>query len=94
MRIDMPHPVAGSVPLVANPDSLVGHAVQYRRAPPRLGEHPDEVLQEWLGITKNEAELVPGEQMPVPDRQVPRAAALDTEPSRAMKETVHGGSSE
>ena len=81
MRMDMPHPVAGSVPLVANPVRFSVSRVDYRRSPPRLGEHSAEVLQEWLGITKNEAELVPGEQMPVPDRQVTRAAALDTEPS-------------
>ena len=44
------------------------HRSTIAAAPPLLGEHTDEVLREWLGITKNEAELVPGEQMPVPDR--------------------------
>ena len=68
MRIEMPHPVAGSVPLVANPVRFSASPVDYRRSPPRLGEHSAEVLQEWLGITKNDAELVPGEQMPVPAR--------------------------
>ena len=55
MRMDMPHPVAGSVPLVANPVRFSVSRVDYRRSPPRLGEHSAEVLQEWLGITKNEA---------------------------------------
>lgn len=49
MRLDMPHTVAGSVPLVANPVRFSASPVDYRRSPPRLGEHSDEVLREWLG---------------------------------------------
>ena len=49
MRMDMPHPVAGSVPLVANPVRFSASPVDYRRSPPRLGEHTAEVLREWLG---------------------------------------------
>ena len=51
MRMDMPHPVAGSVPLVANPVRFSVSRVDYRRSPPRLGEHSAEVLQEWLGMS-------------------------------------------
>ena len=50
MRIDMPHPTAGSVPLVANPIRLSGSPIDYRRAPPQLGQHTDEVLRDWLGM--------------------------------------------
>jgi crotonobetainyl-CoA:carnitine CoA-transferase CaiB-like acyl-CoA transferase len=50
LRVEMPHPLAGTVPLVANPIRLSESPVDYRRAPPRLGEHTDEVLEDWLGM--------------------------------------------
>jgi crotonobetainyl-CoA:carnitine CoA-transferase CaiB-like acyl-CoA transferase len=50
LRIDMPHPLAGSVPLVANPIRLSDTPVEYRRAPPTLGQHTDEVLAQWLQL--------------------------------------------
>ena len=49
MRIDLPHPTLGPVPLVANPIRLAASPVQYRQAPPTLGEHTAEVLADWLG---------------------------------------------
>ncbi|MDO9404615.1 MAG: CaiB/BaiF CoA-transferase family protein [Polaromonas sp.] len=48
LHIDMPHALAGSVPLVANPIRLSGSPVAYQRPPPLLGEHTDEVLAQWL----------------------------------------------
>jgi crotonobetainyl-CoA:carnitine CoA-transferase CaiB-like acyl-CoA transferase len=50
LRIDMPHASAGSVPLVASPIRMSASPVQYRRAPPTLGQHTAEVLATWLGI--------------------------------------------
>ncbi|MGN6315697.1 CaiB/BaiF CoA transferase family protein [Trinickia sp.] len=50
MRIEMAHPEAGSVPLVANPIRLSDTPVSYRHAPPMLGEHTDSVLDEWLAL--------------------------------------------
>jgi crotonobetainyl-CoA:carnitine CoA-transferase CaiB-like acyl-CoA transferase len=50
LRIEMPHPLAGTVPLVANPIRLSGTPVEYRRAPPTLGQHTDEVLAQWLQL--------------------------------------------
>lgn len=44
MQIAMQHPVAGEIPLVANPIRLSATPVEYRRAPPMLGEHTDQVL--------------------------------------------------
>ncbi len=41
---------AGPVPTVASPLRLSATPVTYRRAPPRLGEHTREVLQELLGL--------------------------------------------
>ena len=46
----MPHPTAGTVALVANPVRLSSSPVQYRLPPPLLGQHTDEVLQQWLGL--------------------------------------------
>lgn len=48
LRMTMPHPTAGEVPLVANPIRLSGSPVSYQRPPPLLGQHTDEVLAEWL----------------------------------------------
>ena len=48
LRIELPHPVAGTVPLVANPIRMSATPVSYRRPPPALGEHTGEVLDEWL----------------------------------------------
>jgi formyl-CoA transferase len=54
MRIDLPHALAGSVPLVANPIRLSETPPAYERAPPLLGEHTDEVLRELLHISAAE----------------------------------------
>jgi crotonobetainyl-CoA:carnitine CoA-transferase CaiB-like acyl-CoA transferase len=48
MKIDMPHAAFGPVPLVASPIQLSATPVQYRFAPPTLGEHTAEVLADWL----------------------------------------------
>ena len=50
LRIEMPHPAASAVPLVANPIRLSESPVTYRLAPPTLGQHTDEVLRDWLGL--------------------------------------------
>jgi len=50
MRIEMAHPLAGQVPLVANPIKLSASPVRYDLPPPMLGEHTEEVLQCWLGL--------------------------------------------
>ena len=40
-----------SVPVVSNPVDFECTPVQYERAPPLLGEHTEEVLEEWLGYS-------------------------------------------
>ena len=55
MQIRMPHPLAGEdVRLVGSPIRLSGTPVSYRRAPPTLGQHTDEVLAEMLGLGEGE----------------------------------------
>jgi len=55
LRVELPHPLASAVPLVANPIRLSESPVAYRQAPPTLGQHTDEVLAEWLGLGADEA---------------------------------------
>lgn len=50
MTVQMPHPLADTVRLVASPMKFSATPVQYRRPPPLLGEHTDEVLAE-AGLT-------------------------------------------
>jgi crotonobetainyl-CoA:carnitine CoA-transferase CaiB-like acyl-CoA transferase len=50
MRIEVPHPLSGTVPLVASPIRLSRTPVVPRPAPPTLGQHTDEVLRELLGM--------------------------------------------
>ena len=49
LAVKMPHPEAGEVPLVASPIRLSKTPVEYRRVPPLVGEHTDEILAD-LGV--------------------------------------------
>ncbi|MFO1414988.1 MAG: CaiB/BaiF CoA-transferase family protein [Burkholderiales bacterium] len=50
LAIELPHPLAGRVPLVGPPVKLSATPAVPERAPPLLGEHTREVLQERLGL--------------------------------------------
>lgn len=50
MRIDLPHPLSGSVPLVASPIKMSLTPPLPTSAPPTLGQHSREVLREHLGV--------------------------------------------
>jgi crotonobetainyl-CoA:carnitine CoA-transferase CaiB-like acyl-CoA transferase len=56
MMVEMPCPAAadGVVRLIANPIRGSANPVTYRRPPPLLGEHTDEVLEEVLGLDAGE----------------------------------------
>lgn len=51
MRVELPHPVAGKLAMVANPLRLSATPVSYRQAPPLLGQHTAEVLQRLLKLS-------------------------------------------
>jgi formyl-CoA transferase len=50
VQIQVPHPTAGSMKLVASPMRLSETPVEVRMAPPTLGQHTDEILQERLNL--------------------------------------------
>ena len=41
-----------SIPTVSNPVAFAETPVEYKKAPPLLGEHTEEVLKEWLGYSQ------------------------------------------
>ncbi|WP_288441812.1 CaiB/BaiF CoA-transferase family protein [uncultured Pseudomonas sp.] len=54
LAVSMPHGLAGSVPLVASPIRLSETPVEYRHAPPLLGEHTETVLTQVLGMSADD----------------------------------------
>ena len=46
---ELPGQDGDALPMIANPVNFSDTPVDYRRPPPRLGEHTDEVLRDWLG---------------------------------------------
>jgi crotonobetainyl-CoA:carnitine CoA-transferase CaiB-like acyl-CoA transferase len=55
VRIDLEHAAAGTLPSVASPMHFSETPIEYRRGPPVLGEHTNEVLRSLLG--KNEGDI-------------------------------------
>ncbi|WP_184330385.1 CaiB/BaiF CoA transferase family protein [Povalibacter uvarum] len=54
MRIDLPHPLSGSVPQVASPIKMSVTPPRYHSAPPTLGQHTQSVLRERLDVSDEE----------------------------------------
>jgi len=50
VQIEVPHPTAGSMKLVASPMRLSETPVEVRLAPPTLGQHTEEILQDRLKL--------------------------------------------
>jgi crotonobetainyl-CoA:carnitine CoA-transferase CaiB-like acyl-CoA transferase len=58
LRLDLPHALGCLAPQVASPIRLSATPVEYRHAPPLLGQHTEQVLQSLLGMTAGQiAEL-------------------------------------
>jgi len=54
MRIELPDPVAGTLGLIGSPMRFSQSTVEYHLPPPRLGEHTDAVLHDWLDLGAEE----------------------------------------
>ncbi len=54
MRVDLPHPRAGTLPSIASPMRFSRTPIEYTHAPPVLGQHTDEVLSGLLGLAPEE----------------------------------------
>ncbi|MFF7707173.1 CoA transferase [Pseudomonas sp. NPDC007930] len=60
LKVVLEHPLAGQLSQVASPLRLADTPVQYRHAPPLLGEHTAEVLGQVLGLTAVEQAALRG----------------------------------
>jgi crotonobetainyl-CoA:carnitine CoA-transferase CaiB-like acyl-CoA transferase len=56
MRIDVPHPTAGTVPMVASPMRFSATPISYEVPPPTLGQHTAEVLAKRLSMSAEDIE--------------------------------------
>jgi crotonobetainyl-CoA:carnitine CoA-transferase CaiB-like acyl-CoA transferase len=54
IKISVPHPLAGEIPLVANPIRYSRTPITYDTPPPMLGQHTEEVLTKLLGKSADE----------------------------------------
>ena len=52
MKITMDHPLAGPAHFVASPLRFSASPVRYDTPPPLLGEHTQQVLSTWLGLSE------------------------------------------
>ncbi|HMJ45190.1 MAG TPA: CaiB/BaiF CoA-transferase family protein [Pseudolabrys sp.] len=58
LKIEMPHPTAGTMPLVGSPIRMSATPVEYRLPPPLLGQHTLSVLEEVLGLSRAEIDAL------------------------------------
>ena len=54
MRVELSHPLAESMSVVANPLKFSKTKIEYGKAPPTLGEDTDDVLARVLGLSEAE----------------------------------------
>ena len=50
MKVELEHPLAGTVPLIASPMKFSGTPLEHKAPPPTLGQHTDEVLSKLLNL--------------------------------------------
>ncbi len=50
MQIQLPHPLAGQVPLMGSPMKFSGTPIEHKLPPPVLGQHAEEILEQILGM--------------------------------------------
>jgi glutaryl-CoA transferase len=54
VKIELDHPVAGKLPLVASPMRFSATPLEHKLAPPVLGQHTEEILRGVLGVSPGE----------------------------------------
>jgi formyl-CoA transferase len=54
LKVEIPHPTAGKVPLVRSPMRFSETPIEYNTPPPLLGQHTDEILAGVLGKSEGE----------------------------------------
>ena len=54
MVVQLDHPLRPDLRQVGNPIKFSATPVQYRLAPPRLGQHSEEILTQWLNASPDE----------------------------------------
>jgi formyl-CoA transferase len=58
IQVNVPHPITGTMKLVASPMRLSETPTEVRMAPPTLGQHTEEILREKLGLNAQDIELL------------------------------------
>jgi crotonobetainyl-CoA:carnitine CoA-transferase CaiB-like acyl-CoA transferase len=56
MKVKLPHPVAGEVPLIGSPMKFSGTPIRHEIPPPVLGQHSEEILRSMLGMNAEDVE--------------------------------------
>ena len=56
LRVDLPHPSAGTVKLVGSPVKMSATPPKAASHPPLLGEHTRELLASLLGLSESDIE--------------------------------------
>jgi glutaryl-CoA transferase len=56
LRVTVPHPIGGSVDLLASPMRFSATPIETYRAPPTMGEGAEDVLSSWLGYDQGQIE--------------------------------------
>ena len=54
VRVEVAHPVAGKLPMVASPMRFSETPLEHKVPPPLLGEHTEEILRQLLGKSVDE----------------------------------------
>ena len=54
LKVELPHPTAGTIPMVKTPIVMSATPPDQRRPPPLLGEHTNQVLRTLLGKSEGE----------------------------------------
>ncbi len=58
MFVEIEHPVAGKMKITGNQVKLSGTPVEFRSPAPLLGQHTDEILSGFLGMSKDEIQVL------------------------------------